>query len=781
MTTDLGSRRESRRLERWRTNQSLLAKLSDLLRELWGEGAAVDGEWAGVDKPEEGGRLVVTTSYGSWRIGDTWSGSTLVELVHHLKRCSSERDALDECHRWLDGNGDPTGAKQARAGGKKKVKVQAIVPAPADRQIDWSRALQDPGAFWTRAGMPPGVSYADRFEYRDAAGALLFYVCRFNKLDGSGKIFHKLAWFGPTEGFRLESGAYQVPAPWPLFNLQELAARPGDPVLVVEGEKAAVAAAKLLPGYVVTCWPGGDKSPAHCDWSPLLGRRVTLWPDNDNVGVAAMSNVRGILMRSFTADVAMVAVATLGVGHGWDLADPLPAGVDPFTIVKAAHDLPDWLVELNTRCFVALEGGKAVVFTQQENPLTGLPDLARLRAVDLCLLEDNKRVLTVDQRGNPVYAGRGTVWLTHRHRREYAGTVFLPSEQVPNGFFNLWRGFSVKPAAGVPRRFLSFVWRIICRRRRREFKYVIRWLANLVQNPHRPAMTALVLTGLKGVGKGFFSDTVGSLLRSHYAPVSSYDQVVGRFNGYMRHMVLIFIDEAFYAGDRRHVSMINSLITEKLRQYEHKGYDPVVDYNRAHVIIASNSDWVIPASLDERRYAVLEVSAERRQDTDYFGDLKRRLDSVERAQLLGFLQRVDLEGWTPLAVPRNAELAAQKLESLDDAQSFIIARLREGRWRDREPVPTLHEAYLKHCQQLGVRHPRSSVQLGRALSKLFGETYHTRPVKTRDNRSERHAFLPSEDDARRVLASKLGLAVLTDGDLTEALYEDPGRDENLPF
>jgi hypothetical protein len=225
-----------------------LTRLSDLLRELWGEGAAVDGEWAGVEKPEEGGRLIVTTSYGSWRIGDTWSGSTLVELVQHLKKYTSERDALDECQRWLGENGDPTGAKQARAGGKKRVKVQAIVPPPPDRQIDWTKELQDPAAFWVRAGMPPGVRYADRWEYRDASGALLFYVCRFDKLDGSGKIFHKLAWFGPTEGYRLESGAYQVPAPWPLYNLQELATRPEDPVLVVEGEKAARAAQAILPG-----------------------------------------------------------------------------------------------------------------------------------------------------------------------------------------------------------------------------------------------------------------------------------------------------------------------------------------------------------------------------------------------------------------------------------------------------------------------------------------------------------------------------------------------------
>lgn len=754
----------------------MLAHLSPLLHELWGgEGATVDGEWAGDDDPERGGRLVIVVSYGSWRIGTTRSGSTLVELFQHVKGLKSEREALDACHAWLRARGD-TSAGSSKSGAK--VKIIARLPIPADHLVDWSKEALDTFAFWTRAGMPPTMRPNGRWEYRDAADNLLFYACRFEMLDGSSKLYRKLAWFGPTEGYKLETSSYQVPAPWPLNGLKDLADRPDADVLVVEGEKTAEAARKLLPTYAVVTWPGGDKSVYHVDWSALFGRKVTLWPDNDNVGLGAMQKVQAILMRGITADVSVVPVATLGVPHSWDLADPIPTNLDPFTVAKGAHDMPDWLVDINRRCFVALEGGKAVVFTNQENPLTGLDDLVRMRAYDLCLLEDNKRIMTVDSRGNPILAGRGTVWLTHRNRREYAGTVFQPSNDIPPGFYNLWRGFSVKPKTGRPRRFLRFIWRVICKRRSREFKYVIRWLANLVQHPERPGMTAVVLTGKKGVGKGFLADTIGSLMKPHYAPLSSYEQVTGRFNGYMRHVVFVFLDEAFYAGDRKHIGMINSLITEKLRQYEHKGYDQVIDYNRAHVLIASNMDWVIPASLDERRYAVLDVSTEYQRDTIYFGALKRALDGGEREQLLNMLQQVNLENWTPLDVPQNQELAAQKLESLDDCQSFIAMRLRDGDWRVKEQTSHLYESYLKHCEQVNFRRPRNGIQLGRSLSKLFGEAYYTKPLRTGDT-STRWAFLPDEKTARRILAEKLGLTVKADGDRDEE--EIATVDAKLPF
>lgn len=74
----------------------------------------------------------------------------------------------------------------------------------------------------------------------------------------------------------------------PLYNLGELAERPKAIVLMVEGEKTAEAAKLLFPQYVVTTWIGGGENVKNVDLSPLIGRNVFLWPDNDLPGIHCM-------------------------------------------------------------------------------------------------------------------------------------------------------------------------------------------------------------------------------------------------------------------------------------------------------------------------------------------------------------------------------------------------------------------------------------------------------------------------------------------------------------
>jgi hypothetical protein len=48
---------------------------------------------------------------------------------------------------------------------------------------------------------------------------------------------------------------------------------------------------------VGTTSPGGSDAAQHADWSPLAGKNVTLWPDNDGDGHKHMRRVAGILER----------------------------------------------------------------------------------------------------------------------------------------------------------------------------------------------------------------------------------------------------------------------------------------------------------------------------------------------------------------------------------------------------------------------------------------------------------------------------------------------------
>lgn len=66
---------------------------------------------------------------------------------------------------------------------------------------------------------------------------------------------------------------------WPLFNRIRLLSAPY--AIVCEGEKAVTALTKL--GFVATTAPGGAGKSDHCDWTPLAGKAVIFWPDNDQI------------------------------------------------------------------------------------------------------------------------------------------------------------------------------------------------------------------------------------------------------------------------------------------------------------------------------------------------------------------------------------------------------------------------------------------------------------------------------------------------------------------
>jgi hypothetical protein len=160
---------------------------------------------------------------------------------------------------------------------------------------------------------PPPTHGAERFwRYTED-----FIVCRFPD-PVRGKSVRPLLWTG-------KAWQWKSPAkPRPLYWARR---RAGAPVLVVEGEPSADAAAELFPGHACVTWPGGCPNVDKADWSALRGRSVTIWPDADPPGLKAADMLAGIL-AAIGCTVAVVTPPD-GVRQGWDLANALEDGWTP--------------------------------------------------------------------------------------------------------------------------------------------------------------------------------------------------------------------------------------------------------------------------------------------------------------------------------------------------------------------------------------------------------------------------------------------------------------------
>ncbi len=195
---------------------------------------------------------------------------------------------------------------------KKGGEWTPIVPVPSDAP---SPPTQHP-----TLGQPTAT-----FTYRAADGQVNGYVLRFDH--AGGKEFRPLTYClhpgGSLRAWRWSTWN----KPRPLFSLDKLYKRRAAPVLIVEGEKAAGAAEQLAPGYICITSPGGSKSAAQADWTPLNGRDVVIWPDNDDPGrqyaatVAKLCGAAGALLIS-------TIEPPVGMPPGWDAADAVADGFD---------------------------------------------------------------------------------------------------------------------------------------------------------------------------------------------------------------------------------------------------------------------------------------------------------------------------------------------------------------------------------------------------------------------------------------------------------------------
>lgn len=151
------------------------------------------------------------------------------------------------------------------------------------------------------------------YTYVDPITKRIDLVIFRQRLPDGGKKFIQ---FRPVGEGSFESGA--PPKPWPIYGRSRLAK--AEWAFVVEGEKCVHALADI--GVVATTSPCGAGKASSADWSPLAGKKVYLWPDNDDVGRQHMAAVAEILGRlSPPAEVLLVNPADFDLPEKGDVVD----------------------------------------------------------------------------------------------------------------------------------------------------------------------------------------------------------------------------------------------------------------------------------------------------------------------------------------------------------------------------------------------------------------------------------------------------------------------------
>ncbi len=333
------------------------------------------GHWADFSGDDKGGDLIGLYA----AIHNLNQGQAARQLMRDLgwerptgapvRRLSAVQTSADEDSSEEPPAGDPSETAQRK--GKRRSIWRAITPVP------------------THAPAPSFVfRYFDKemrdwVEWRSSRqwlyefeGQRLGYVCRFDHDDGTKDLL-PLTWCeDESDGRGTQQWRWkQWEEPRPLYAPATILS--GDParvpVVVVEGEKCALAGHELLGHeFDFVTWPGGGKAANKAAWSRLMGRTVYLWPDCDakrqrltraereagvdpgskpilpvgkQPGMQAMVAIGSTLAADHGCTVFMCRLPEPGdVSDGWDIADAIAQGWDADMvrgfIRRAAEFLP---------------------------------------------------------------------------------------------------------------------------------------------------------------------------------------------------------------------------------------------------------------------------------------------------------------------------------------------------------------------------------------------------------------------------------------------------------
>lgn len=438
------------------------------------------------------------------------------------------------------------------------------------------------------------------------------------------------------------------------------------------------------------------------------------------------------------------------------------------------HAVNPLLQELNQKhAVVRSVGGKCRIISEEEDPTLNRSKITFQTFTDFTQFYCNRHVETEGPKG-PQRTALGNWWVHHPDRRQYDTITFAPGHDVP-GAYNLWRGFAFDAVPGRScKKLLTHILENVCGSSQELYDYVIRWMANVVQHPNGPGNVALVMRGRQGTGKGFVAKAFGRLFGRHFLHVANAEHLVGQFNAHLRDAVVLFADEAFYAGDKRHESILKTIVTEETIAIEAKGVDVELAPNYVHLLMASNDNWVVPAGFDERRFLVLDVGNAKMQDSGYFAAIQAELDAGGYAALLHHLSAFDLTGFDVRRAPKTSALQEQKVMSFSQEEEWWFNKIREGEVLPGKGWPSYaFSSHLAHdFSEFLKRWSRggrsSSTRFGLLLKRIMPEDWRakTRVAGTHavicedgQERSIQRPWavqLPSLDDCRRIWDRNFG-------------------------
>ncbi len=178
-----------------------------------------------------------------------------------------------------------------------------------------------------------------------------YMTCSWNYYDENNQVIVIVYRYDPPERkkeyrpFDVKKLSFGEPDIRPLYNIPGILK--SDKIILVEGEKCAEAL--IEQGITATTAMFGANAPIDkTDWSPLKGKHIIIWPDNDEAGKKYAKNAKKKLSELGVASFSILKIPQ-NKPKSWDAADGVLEGMNVEEFIeknsaKQSLNILDWSV-----------------------------------------------------------------------------------------------------------------------------------------------------------------------------------------------------------------------------------------------------------------------------------------------------------------------------------------------------------------------------------------------------------------------------------------------------
>ena len=276
-------------------------------------------------------------------------------------------------------------------------------------------------------------------------------------------------------------------------------------------------------------------------------------------------------------------------------------------------------------------------------------------------------------------------------------------------------------------------------------KFLIEWLAQLVQKPLENSMACVVMTGGKGCGKDTLGDFVSDWLigrdysHNYTSTAQFWDKHdVGRLN-----KLFVKLEEAVGYLNRSNEAQFKAIITSVTLCVNPKGVSPIITSNFNRFFLTTNE--VAPVKLDEeeRRFVIIPCGRSLRNKMDYWRTLRERLFTPAGARAVGDWLAQQAVGVFPRVLPRS-DLAAEIIEEEKSAEQRFF---ESEEWDGNDITANdLYYIFRGWCARKGIVCCKSAQSFGMRLLHILRAGDNQLRKKKTDGGAVYYLEDPEEDE-----------------------------------